>query len=193
MSFTLAQFLASPAGEVCVKTVREKIADADLMIDPEFSAGDESLDSRDIIQFIDDSETYITEVEEAREAFEEAYLSEAEDADQAPEFDKIELWDIIGEDEDAAYREGDGPLAVFNLWKEVASEGESYAPDWLYGAHLIHADAFKAHAQELAEDIGAIDRNADWPLRHIDWAAAAEELKQDYTEIEIDGHSYFVR
>jgi hypothetical protein len=58
---------------------------------------------------------------------------------------------------------------------------------------MIAESDFVEYAQELAEDIGAIDRNAKWPLHHIDWAAAAEDLKQDYQEVEFDGDTYLVR
>lgn len=49
------------------------------------------------------------------------------------------------------------------------------------------------HAQELADDIGAIDRNATWPCNCIDWDEAAEQLQQDYTEVDFDGVTYWVR
>jgi hypothetical protein len=52
-----------------------------------------------------------------------------------------------------------------------------------YGVEqLINATYFKSYAMELAEDCGMIDHNAPWPQRHIDWDAAVEELKMDYTE-----------
>jgi hypothetical protein len=40
-------------------------------------------------------------------------------------------------------------------------------------------------AEQMAEDIGAIDRNATWPKNHIDWEAAAQELLQsDYFQLD---------
>ena len=65
--------------------------------------------------------------------------------------------------------------------------------DWLYGETLIREDSFTDYARELAEDIGAIDPNAQWPLSHIDWDAAADALKEDYTEVTLDGSTYYVR
>ncbi len=65
--------------------------------------------------------------------------------------------------------------------------------DWQYGATLIREDYFKEYAQELAEDIGAIDRNASWPLTYIDWDAAAAALMQDYTSVSFLGYDYQVR
>mgnify|MGYP001610086472 CR=1 FL=1 len=63
------------------------------------------------------------------------------------------------------------------------------------GVQLIRASYFETYAEELAEDIGAIDRKLEgqWPYNHIDWKAAAEELMQDYTEIDFDGVTYWYR
>lgn len=58
---------------------------------------------------------------------------------------------------------------------------------------LIHEDDWLDYVRELAEDIGAIDRKATWPLNHIDWAAAAEELKADYMTVDFDGVTYYMR
>lgn len=35
-------------------------------------------------------------------------------------------------------------------------------------------------AQEMAESLGAIDKNAAWPMNCIDWEYAAKELMYDY-------------
>lgn len=43
-------------------------------------------------------------------------------------------------------------------------------------------------AEDMAENIGAIDRNAAWPNNHIDWTRAANDLMQDYCE---EGGHYF--
>src|SRR4051812_49593204 len=75
----------------------------------------------------------------------------------------------------------------------LQAEAEPYSPDWKYGATLINDDYFEEYAEEFANDIGAINREANWPLSHIDWKAAADELKGDYTEVNFDGHSYWVR
>lgn len=69
----------------------------------------------------------------------------------------------------------------------------SGSPDWRYGETLIADSYFEEYAQQMAEDIGAIDRNASWPLTHIDWTAAADALKQDYMSVEFDGVEYWIR
>lgn len=76
----------------------------------------------------------------------------------------------------------------------LAAEGKDAAEDWNFGVTLINDSHFEAYAEEYAEEIGAIDPSAaSWPLMHIDWAAAADDLQQDYTSIEFDGETYWVR
>jgi len=65
--------------------------------------------------------------------------------------------------------------------------------DWKYGETLIRDSYFEDYAQELAKDVGAIDRYVPWPLRHIDWSAAADELKNDYMLVNFDGEEYWIR
>ncbi len=98
----------------------------------------------------------------------------------------VDLDDDNDTDQDTLFAE----LAALEA---LQAEAEGYSPDWQYGATLIRDSYFETYAEELAEDIGAIDRNASWPLNHIDWKAAAEALQQDYTSVEFDGVTYWVR
>jgi hypothetical protein len=76
---------------------------------------------------------------------------------------------------------------------EIKEEVEQYTSDWDSGAFIIADNHFEDYAQELAEDTGAIDRNAKWPLQFVDWGMASDALKEDYTEIIIDGVSYWIQ
>lgn len=77
--------------------------------------------------------------------------------------------------------------------RQLREELQPYC-DWHHGETLIHASYCETYAKELADDLGVIDRKAGWPLQHIDWASAADELfSSDYTSADIDGHTYFVR
>lgn len=89
-------------------------------------------------------------------------------------------------DQDELFRE----LAALEA---LAHEGAMYVPDWEYGALLIHEDHFVQYAEEMAEEIGAVRRDASWPNTYIDWERAAEALKMDYIEIEFDGATYWGR
>lgn len=77
--------------------------------------------------------------------------------------------------------------------KELAEEASGYAADWEYGEALIRDSYFTEHAKVLADGIGAVSADATWPNNHIDWEAAAEELKQGYTSVTFDGVDYWIR
>jgi len=77
--------------------------------------------------------------------------------------------------------------------EKLAEQGESCAPDWEHGETLIRDSYFQEYAEQLADDIGAIDKSAGWPLTCIDWEQAAQELQSDYTAIDFDGVTYWTR
>lgn len=83
--------------------------------------------------------------------------------------------------------------AELKALRELAEEAEGYAADWHHGETLIRDSYFKDYAMELAEDIGAINREASWPNTCIDWDQAARELQMDYSAVDFDGVTYWVR
>lgn len=76
-------------------------------------------------------------------------------------------------------------------WLDFREQAGDY--EWRYGQVFILDSHFIEYAQELAEDIGAIGRDLPWPVCHIDWDAAADALKIDYTAIEVGGYTYWTR
>jgi predicted hydrolase (HD superfamily) len=79
------------------------------------------------------------------------------------------------------------------LIEEVRDNSEEDPKD---GCSLIRYDYFVEYAQELAEDIGAISgehAGLQWPLNCIDWEQAADQLKEDYNNVNYDGVTYWVR
>lgn len=76
--------------------------------------------------------------------------------------------------------------------RELASECGGYG-DWAHGEALIRESYFTEYAQELAEDIGAVGKDQQWPLCHIDWEGAADALKADYMEVSFSGVTYLMR
>jgi len=80
------------------------------------------------------------------------------------------------------------------ILSDLKGEGgdEQWRGDW-YPLTLIRESYFQDYAQELAEDIGAVNREATWPNNCIDWEQAARELRMDYTSTQIDGVTYFFR
>jgi hypothetical protein len=76
--------------------------------------------------------------------------------------------------------------------REIVEEGEGL-PDWQYGETLIPEHEWVNYCRELAEDIGAISGDEQWPLNCIDWDHASKQLKMDYSVISIRGVDYYGR
>jgi hypothetical protein len=93
-------------------------------------------------------------------------------------------------------RNGPRPLTEvmeLHALTELADEARHYAEDWGDGAELIRDSYFVDYARDLADEVGLVDRDARWPLNHIDWPAAAEALKADYSEVTFGFVRYWVR
>ena len=111
--------------------------------------------------------------------------------------DIIDSRDIIARIEwleDAAEAEtiDDDETEELAALKALADEADC-SPDWPHGETLIRDSYFKEYAQDLADDIGAIDLNANWPACCIDWDEAAAMLQQDYMSVTFDGVEYWIR
>lgn len=96
-------------------------------------------------------------------------------------------------DSDGVYVLDEDETAELAALRALAAEGEASAGDWRHGAGLIRESYFEDYARELAEDIGAIQKDGDWPTNRIDWEAAADDLKIDYSTVDFDGVTYYVR
>ena len=107
--------------------------------------------------------------------------------------DSRDLMERIEEMEDNMEILDDEEKEQLATLKEFAKEFEDYAVDFQYGEIAIRDSYFRDYAMELAEDSGAIDSNSVWPNTCIDWTEAANELQMDYTAIEFDGITYWVR
>src|SRR5919108_3861575 len=102
--------------------------------------------------------------------------------------DRIDTRDLLDELEgigdapsyELAPEDDERRFAIRELFEEIRGYAGDDPED---GVFLIRSDMFQEYAEEFAEDIGAIDPRASWPLCHIDWKAAADDLKQDYTEV----------
>lgn len=133
------------------------------------SPNDDIIDSRDVIE----------RIEELREEWNEATGDDWQDYALSEDDWKVGL----GED-------GAEELMALLALQE---EAEGYAPDWHHGSTLIRDSYFEDYARQLAEDLGCIDRESTWPNTHIDWPAAAADLQQDYTSVDFDGITYWIR
>lgn len=147
----------------------------------EISNRDDVIDSRDINERIEELETEVSdafeEYEEAKKEIEEEPLSR-------------EAWLEVEQAEGSPIWESNHELLTL---KSLAAEGEGCAPDWSYGATMIRDSYFESYARELAEDLGLIKSDLAWPYTCIDWEQAASQLQGDYTSIDFDGVTYWVR
>lgn len=153
-----------------------------------FGATPDVDDAPELDADIFDSRNAIKRLEIYREAmiglgFDPAELDTMDQGEKWPEHaagleDDIDAMDIVEE---------------FLKLRDLDEAASSYSSDWQFGATLIADDYFATYAEEFASDIGAISREAQWPLQHIDWEAASEALKADYTAIQFDGRQYWVR
>jgi hypothetical protein len=88
----------------------------------------------------------------------------------------------------------DGELEVLMAHEDLAKHLEDeFGDDWVDRHYIAAGRPFQDYAEELASDIGAIDRNANWPLMHIDWKEAAEDLSQDYSLVTVGTTDYYTR
>lgn len=85
-------------------------------------------------------------------------------------------------------------VTLRELLDELRGNGgdHEYKGAW-YPVGLIRESHFQDYAQELAEDIGAINSEAGWPTGCIDWEQAADELLIDYSSVEFEGITYYYR
>lgn len=105
-----------------------------------------------------------------------------------------DLLEEIEEPEEGEKRDWyDDALEHLQALKDLEAEASGYAPDWQYGETLVRDSHFRDYAMQLAEDIGALDDANKWPLTHIDWGAAVDELQMDYTQVEFGGVEYWIR
>ncbi len=137
------------------------------------SNSDDIIDSRDIIE-------RITELEAERETLTDSIAMAREESgmDLESAEDELLTWNDDNGDELTA-------LLAF------AAEGEDTISDWRHGATLVRESYWPDYVQQFAEDIGAIDRKASWPMNCIDWEQAARELQYDYSCITFDGVDYW--
>lgn len=74
----------------------------------------------------------------------------------------------------------------------LQEEAEGYAPDWKHGATLVRDSYFTDYCRELLEDIGDLPKDLPAYIV-IDWDATAQNIRIDYTSVEFDGVTYWVR
>ena len=60
-------------------------------------------------------------------------------------------------------------------------------------ASPLHSLGDSYFQEQLANDIGAVNRSTTWPINCIDWEIAAERLQQVYSSVDFNGVRYWIR
>lgn len=146
----------------------------------EISNSDDIIDSRDVIARISELQTEINEATEG--------AGKTWDADETVRHGQSRD-EYIAEHIDINLSDERDELAALLALQE---EAEGYAPDWTYGATLIRDSYFVDYTQELLQDIGDLPKDLPGYLV-IDWEATARNIQYDYTGVDFDGVTYWVR
>lgn len=163
---------------------------------------DDLIDSRDIIKRIEELEAVFTaeEISEANGARPQPDDSGEPQMDATTCGECGRAWnDALITDRTPApsarcpYESIHDELAELDALRTLAEQCEGYAADWRHGETLIRDSYFQDYAEQLADDLGAIDAKAGWPNNCIDWQRAARELQMDYTAVDFDGVTYWIR
>lgn len=84
----------------------------------------------------------------------------------------------------------------YKALQTLADGAEGYAAellkDWQYGGALIRESYFTEYAIELLKDCGDLPSEIPWYIE-IDEEATARNLLMDYTAVDFDGVTYYIR
>jgi hypothetical protein len=105
--------------------------------------------------------------------------------DMQERIDELEGIAVIDRDED----EQEELDKLYAFKEEVADDLEFDS-----GITFISEDYFEDYAEEMLKDIGALPAELPGYIsNNIDWEGVADELKVDYTTIELGGVTYYYR
>ena len=155
----------------------------------EFEWGDDTIDSRDIIaryeELVNEKECLVEDLTDANEAFENIQDDHFDD-EEIPFLDTIEAAKTALEQFDNSELE---------LLESIVRQGETCS-GWHHGITLIHDNYFTQYVREMVDEYEPpkdFDMNS-WPWCHMEmnYEAAADSLRSDYTNIDAGGETYYV-
>lgn len=146
----------------------------------QFTNADETIDTRDVLERIAELEL------EAQGRFMEENEKDGEGTSYG-ELASAELSDWLDEED------GEELKLLVALIEEVRNTSDERPED---GVTLIRETYFDGdYAENYADELGffpeGVNKSA-WPFSLIDWDEAADELKEDYTDVDFDGVTYLV-
>lgn len=147
---------------------------------------DDIIDSRDLYK----RQCELQDLKNARETAEDEYneaVAELSGNEEVTILETERLGELLQTMQDAQDEFSEPERAELVMLEVLENE----ITDYMHGTTLVHEHYFATYAKQYAEDIGAIDRDMKWPYTCIDWEEAAGALQGDFTEVEIDGTSYY--
>ncbi len=135
---------------------------------------DDVIDSREVIERVEELESDLTCLGEN--------IDLAEDDEERKEArEALKDWN-------------DNNLDELKSLGDLCAEGEDTTSEWSDGTPLINDNYFTEYTEELCKDIGAIPSYLPWYIsNHIDWDGVAREIQIDYSSIDFDGTTFWVR
>ena len=156
----------------------------------DISNTDNIIDSRDVIARIEELEAEREALADNLAECEDAYeFHDSDDTESTPEWTDLEEarealaeWDASNEARELA------------SLKTLADQRCEARVRVAVGEVLVRDSYFKDYAMELAEELARDEaRDRSWPNTCIDWDQAARELRMDYTAVDFDGVTYWIR
>lgn len=168
---------------------------------------DSVIDSRDIIERLEELQSereseveslqeavdsIKEEIEEAKQDVENADSEENEDARLKSQEALDALEEKLDEANEALEDYEFDDQGELDSLEAINEEGEGYASDWRHGETLINESYWKEYVQELLVDLGELPKDLPSYIE-IDWEKTADNLAADYTTVEWNGVSFYVR
>ena len=180
---------------------------------PDVNSNEDIMDSRDVIEAVEELESDV----EFKESEVEEAIGELDRLEEELEKIKEQIDDDDGSDDDVLLEvetaRDEHETAIANQEcivdelreevkdieeelkpiKEFADEGEGYG-DWEHGETLIRESYFVDYAKDLVQDIGDLPQVLPAYIENnIDWDGVANDLLIDYTSLDFEGETYYMR
>ena len=108
--------------------------------------------------------------------------------------DMTDTFEDIRLDEEEIESWRDNWQTELEVIEDINELENSVGSEWSYGVTLIDEDDFQDYCEELVSDIGDLPKDLpSYISNNIDWEGVAEDLKVDYSEVEIRETSYLYR
>lgn len=135
-------------------------------------------------QYTIDSRDLIDHLEECKDELVDAYNDEH---DTELEYDDIEWDDWDSKD---WYKE----LEYIEALIEFVEDCDFKSSELQHGETIIHETYFTEYCEDFVKDVGYLPNDLPWWIEsNIDWDGVADEMKQDYSEVNWGNEIYFIR